>query len=132
MLKVFNSWIDRYFSDEEALLLFVFLVVALVVVLTLGAMLAPVFAGIVIAFLMQGMVAKLKDSGVGHNLAVTLVFVAFVGALAALLLVVIPQTWTQAVKLLEALPGMLHQGQEMLLLLPERYPELISAEHVIS
>ena len=132
MLKVLNGWVERYFSDEEALLLFVFLVVALVVVLTLGAMLAPVFAGIVIAFLMQGMVTKLKAAGVRHNLAVALVFVAFVGALAALLLVVIPSAWRQAVNLLNELPGMLQQGQELLMLLPQQYPDLVSAEQIRS
>ena len=132
MLKVLNSWIERYFSDEEALLLFVFLVAASIIVLTLGAMLAPVFAGIVIAFLMQGMVTKLKAGGMPHNLAVTLVFVAFVGALAALLLVVIPHSWQQAVTLLNELPRMLQQGQELLMLLPQQYPDLVSAEQIRS
>ncbi|WP_210394893.1 AI-2E family transporter [Motiliproteus sediminis] len=132
MFKVFNSWIERYFSDEEALLLFVFLIAALVIVLTLGAMLAPVFAGIVIAFLMQGLVTKCKRWGLGHNLAVTLVFLAFVGVLAALMLFVIPQIWRQAANLLNELPGMFHQGQELLLLLPQQYPDLISEGQVRS
>lgn len=54
MRKIFSKWIDRYFSDEEALLLFVLLAGSLVVILTLGQALAPVFAGIILAFLMQG------------------------------------------------------------------------------
>ncbi len=132
MLKVFSAWIERYFSDEEALLLFVFLAVALVVVLTLGGMLAPVFAGVILAFLMQGMVAKLKQLGMGHVLAVSIVFLGFVSAFMALLLVVIPETWRQLVNLLNELPRMLGQGQELLMLLPERYPELITPLQVRS
>lgn len=130
MLKVFGGWVERYFSDEEALLLVVLLVVSMVVVLTLGAMLAPVFAGMVIAFLMQGIVTQLKRWGIGHNLAVTLVFLAFIGALAALCLVVLPQIWKQAVNLFNELPRMLRQGQDLVMLLPERYPELVSASQL--
>ncbi|MCW9054166.1 MAG: AI-2E family transporter [Motiliproteus sp.] len=130
MLKVFGGWIERYFSDEEALLLFVFLVVALLIVLTLGQMLAPVFAGVIMAFLMQGMVAKLKQLGAGHNLSVSLVFLGFISAFMAVLLVVIPETWRQLVNLLDELPRYMSQGQELLMLLPERYPELISTDQV--
>ncbi len=130
MLKVFGSWIERYFSDEEALLLFVFLVVALIVVLTLGGMLAPVFAGMILAFLMQGMVAKLKQLGAGHTWSVSVVFVGFIGAFMALLLIVIPETWRQLVNLLNELPRYMGQGQELLMLLPERYPDLVSTEQV--
>tara|TARA_R110002094_G_scaffold1765_4_gene7526 strand:- start:2481 stop:3551 length:1071 start_codon:yes stop_codon:yes gene_type:complete len=130
MLKVVNSWIERYFSDEEALLLFVFLVASLVIILTLGSMLAPVFAGLIIAFLMQGLVFKFKAIGMPHTLAVTLVFIAFISAFMALLLIVIPQVWRQLASLLNELPRMLKQGQSLLMLLPEQYPELISAHHI--
>ena len=130
MLKVFGDWVERYFSDEEALLLFVFLVLALVVVLTLGGMLAPVFAGIILAFLMQGMVAKLKQLGMKHIGSVAVVFVGFVSAFMAILLIVIPESWRQLVNLLNELPRMMGQGQELLMLLPERYPDLITSTQV--
>ena len=51
MLNVLRGWIHRYFSDEEAVVLAVLLVTAFAVVLTLGDMLAPVLAGLVLAFL---------------------------------------------------------------------------------
>ena len=47
MHRIFSKWIDRYFSDEEAVLLFVLLGAALLVILTLGQMLTPVFAGLI-------------------------------------------------------------------------------------
>ena len=130
MFKVVNSWIDRYFSDEEALLLFVFLAASLVIILTLGSMLAPVFAGLIIAFLMQGLVQKCKNIGMSHNWAVTLVFIAFISAFMALLLIVIPNAWRQLASLLNELPRMVKQGQSLLMLLPEQYPDLISAHHI--
>lgn len=130
MFKVFNSWIDRYFSDEEAILLFVFLAVALVIILTMGGMLAPLIAGVILAFLMQGVVNKFKELGMGHVTAVTLVFIGFVGIVAAILVFVVPEAWRQLVNLLNELPRMLTQGQELLILLPERYPQLISTAQV--
>ena len=131
MLKVLNRWVERYFSDEEAILLFVFLAGALVIILTLGGMLAPVFAGLIIAFLMQGMVQSCQQRlGMSHNLAVVLVFIAFISAFMALLLIVIPHTWRQLASLLNELPGMLQKGQALLMLLPQKYPDLISASHI--
>ncbi|MEH6648415.1 MAG: AI-2E family transporter [Motiliproteus sp.] len=130
MLKVVSGWIERYFSDEEALLLFVFLAVALAIILTLGGTLAPVIAGLIIAFLMQGMVLKCQRLGMSHNPAVVLVFLAFISAFMALLLIVIPNVWRQLASLLNELPRMLREGQALLMLLPEQYPELISASTI--
>ena len=60
MFKVLRDWVQRYFSDEEAVVLAVFLVLGFTLVLTLGNMLAPVLAGLVLAFLMQGVVNFLE------------------------------------------------------------------------
>lgn len=131
MRKILNKWIERYFSDEEALLLFVLLAAALLIILTLGQTLAPVFAGIILAFLMQGGVNRLKAYRVPHLLAVILVFLAFIGLFAALLLIVIPHAWQQSVSLFNELPRIMLQIQDVLLLLPQRYPEYISESRVI-
>ena len=56
MFNVLRGWVQRYFSDEEAVVLAVLLFLAFTLVLTLGGMLAPVLAGLVLAFLMQGVV----------------------------------------------------------------------------
>jgi hypothetical protein len=50
MFKVLRDWMQRYFSDEEAVVLAVLLFLAFTAVLTLGGMLAPVLAGMVLAF----------------------------------------------------------------------------------
>ena len=55
MFNVLRGWVQRYFSDEEAVVLAVLLVLAFTAVLTLGGMLAPVLAGMVLAYLMQGL-----------------------------------------------------------------------------
>jgi len=130
MRNIFRKWIEQYFSDEEALLLALLLALALTVILTLGQPLGPVFAGIILAFLMQGPTDWLEQRGVPHLLSVTLVFLCFVGFLLGLLLFVMPLAWKQLVTLFNELPRMVGQVQALLLLLPEKYPEFISESQV--
>ena len=131
MFKVLRDWMQRYFSDEEAVVLAVLLVLAFTVVLTLGGMLAPVLAGLVLAFLMQGMVVHLERLRMPERAAVGVVFALFMGALAVFLLVLVPLLWHQLITLFNELPGMLAKWQSLLLLLPERYPHLVSDEQVL-
>jgi putative permease len=131
MFKVLRDWMQRYFSDEEAVVLAVLLVLAFTIVLTLGGMLAPVLAGLVLAFLMQGMVVQLERLRMPESGAVGVVFALFMGALALFLLVLVPLLWHQMITLFNELPGMLAKWQSLLLLLPERYPHLVSDEQVL-
>ncbi|PYC40022.1 AI-2E family transporter [Pseudomonas protegens] len=131
MFKVLRDWIQRYFSDEEAVVLAVLLFLAFTAVLTLGGMLAPVLAGMVLAYLMQGLVVSLERLRLPGGVAVGLVFALFMGLLLVFILVVVPLLWHQFVTLFNELPGMLAKWQSLLLLLPERYPHLVSDEQVL-
>ncbi|WP_226503268.1 AI-2E family transporter [Pseudomonas sp. MWU16-30317] len=131
MFKVAQDWIQRYFSDEEAVVLGVLLVLAFTAVLTLGGIMAPVLAGMVLSFLMHGLVMTLERLRVPSWLAVATVFALFIGALALFVLVLVPLLWHQLIALFNELPGMLGKWQSLLLLLPERYPHLVSDEQVL-
>ncbi|MGB0664129.1 MAG: AI-2E family transporter [Pontibacterium sp.] len=131
MRQIVSKWVDRYFSDEEAMLFFVLLMAALAVILWMGKPLAPVFAGVILAFLMQGGVNALKNRlGFSHIVSVTLVFLLFVGAVLALILIVLPQVWRQTVNLINEMPRIVAEVQQLALLLPEKYPTLVSPEQV--
>ncbi|MFM9382438.1 AI-2E family transporter [Pseudomonas sp. UV AK001] len=131
MFKVLRDWIQRYFSDEEAVVLAVLLILAFTAVLTLGGMLAPVLAGMVLAYLMQGLVVTLERLRMPGGAAVGLVFALFMGMLLLFIVVVLPLLWHQLITLFNELPGMLAKWQSLLLLLPERYPHLVSDEQVL-
>ncbi|WP_415759517.1 AI-2E family transporter [Pseudomonas sp. LT1P18] len=131
MFKVLRDWIQRYFSDEEAVVLAVLLFLAFTAVLTLGGMLAPVLAGMVLAYLMQGLVVTLERLRMPGGVAVGLVFALFMGLLLVFIVVVVPLLWHQLITLFNELPGMLAKWQSLLLLLPERYPHLVSDEQVL-
>ncbi|MCP8898759.1 AI-2E family transporter [Gilvimarinus xylanilyticus] len=130
MLKVFRGWIDRYFSDEEAVLLVVMIAASLIILLTMGTVLAPMIASVIIAFLMQGVVVRLRAWGAPHWLAVTLTSLLLMAILASVVLVLLPVIWQQSARLVTELPRMLGEWQEILLLLPQNYPNLLSEVQV--
>ena len=133
MLRILKNWSERYFSDEEAVYLLVVLLAAGLVILFFGGMLAPVLAAIVIAYLMQGLVAGLERRGMRRLLAVNLVFTLFLGLLVVTLVVLLPMVWRQTLLLVQdQLPHLLKNGETWLRQLPEHYPEVISMEQVNS
>lgn len=131
MLKVIKGWLHSYLSDQEAIVLLVILLVGFLVILTMGRMLAPALAALVFAFLLQGVVSWLEQRRVPHLLAVNLVFSGFLALLMLVILVVIPLVWEQVTHLLNATPGMVREGQALLVSLPDLYPGFVSEQQVM-
>ncbi len=130
MKKILDNWVSRYFGDEEAVLLALLLLVSLVAVLTMGHVLAPIVAALVLAFLLQGVVARLERWRVPHLVSVITVFVLFIGVLLAVMVFLIPLVGRQATNLVAEVPRMVSQWQQALLALPEQYPHLISEQQL--
>jgi putative permease len=130
MKRIFSKWIERYFSNEEALFLFVLMTTSLVIILMLGGPLAPVFAGLILAFLMEGGVNWLERKKLSHIVSVNVVFAAFFSTLLALVFIVIPLVWKQLSKLFNDLPSIFQQIQAGLLVLPEHYPGIVTEDQI--
>ncbi|WP_299236931.1 AI-2E family transporter [uncultured Halomonas sp.] len=127
---VLRGWVDRYLSDEEAVILLLVLVLGIAVVVFLGRMLAPFLTALVIAFLLQGAVSWLERRHVPHLLAVILVFLFFLGLLLAMALILMPLIWNQLVALVQETPRMFASGQQLLDDLQERYPQLVTPDQI--
>ena len=108
MLNIVRSWVDRYFSDEQAVVLSVLLIVGFAVVVMWGDILAPVIASLIIAFILQGPVNMLTQRSVPRVLAVSLVFGAFLSIIFALFFAVLPKVYTQFEALLNDFPRILN------------------------
>ncbi len=113
-LEVISGWINRHFSNEEAIYLVVLIVGVFSLLLTLGGVLAPVLIGLVLAFLLQGLVKKLISFHVPQTVAVYTAFLVFLGVTIALLLFLVPLVWQQLRALIVGLPGGIIQVQTML------------------
>ncbi|SDS70983.1 putative permease [Halopseudomonas xinjiangensis] len=130
MLRIFQNWIHRYFSDEEAVVLAVLLLLGFAIVISFGDRIAPLLTGLVLAYLLQGLVTRLRQWQVPHKLSVWIVFLLFLGALGALIGVIIPLVWKQMFTLFNELPRMFIEWRALLMHLPERYPTFVSEDQV--
>jgi putative permease len=130
-MNLISNWFRRNFSDPQVVILVVFLIIISAVIIVLGKMLAPVFASVVIAYLLQGPVAALERRKMPRLVAVLLIFLGFVVFLLLVLLGLLPLLWVQVEELFQQLPSMISWCQKELLRLPERYPTFISEQHVI-
>jgi putative permease len=127
-MNLIKEWFQRNFSDPQAVLLAVLLVIGTSVVLFMGKMLAPVLASIVIAYLLEGLVHVIQRRGMPRTRVVILVFLAFMAFILFLLFGVVPLLWGQAFDLIRELPNYLSRGQEALLQLPQHYPVISEAQ----
>ncbi len=130
MLEIFRKWYKRYLSEEESVLLLVLLTLSVVLLMTIGDILAPVLAAIVLAYLAQGLSGRLERLGLPTWLGVAVSYLVFVGAFFGFCLAILPLVWRQMLSLVGELPGMLSRGQEILSILPERYPQFFSEAQV--
>lgn len=127
-MDVIRQWFQRYFSDPQAVLLAVLLILGFGVVLTMGSMLAPVLASLVIAYLLEGIVHAMERRGAPRFRVVLLVFFAFMAFLLFLLVGVVPLLWGQTAELVRELPNYISRGQAALLRLPEHYAFISEAQ----
>jgi putative permease len=129
-MNLLTSWFRRTFADPQVVILGIVLVVGFVVVFGLGRMLAPVFASIVIAYLLEAAVVQLQRTGLPRLASVTLVFLLFLTSLFFLLFGLVPMLTRQLTQLVQQIPNYISQGQDLLLQLPQRYPQMVSEEQV--
>ncbi|MEJ2141144.1 MAG: AI-2E family transporter [Gammaproteobacteria bacterium] len=130
MLEVLKTWCRRYFSDPQAVILAFLLIAGFTIVLTMGNMLAPVLASIVIAYLLEGVVRYMEHFGCKRLLAVAVVTFLFVMFLFFLIFGMVPLLSIQITELIKELPNYLHKAQQVLLQLPQHY-SFISEKQVL-
>lgn len=132
LMKILSDWFERFFHDPQAVILTVVMVLGTSVVLVMGRDLAPVLASIVIAYLLEGIVQALQYRlRTPHLLAVVVVFVLFITFLFFVLFGLLPLASRQLTQLIQQLPTMIVQGQNLLLSLPAMYPDFITEVQVL-
>lgn len=130
MKDVIQEWYRRNFSDPQAVILALILLIGFAIVIYMGGILAPFLVGIVVAYLLEGLVTKLEARGIRRILVVLLVFGVFVLVMLVVVLGLVPLLLKQVTQLLKELPNMFAKGQELVLQLPQNYPNLVSETQV--
>lgn len=127
-MEIVRQWLRTFLGDRQIVILFFILVVCGAVVLSVGDLLAPVIAGVVIAFLLEGLVKILERFRCPRLLAVGIVFGLFMLFLAVLLLALVPLLASQITDLIDNVPWIISKAQEALRRLPKKYPILTQAQ----
>ncbi len=130
MIEMFRSWFQRYFSDPQLIILGAMLLVGFLTVYFLGSMLMPVFMGVIIAYLLEGIVQRLHSLRVPRKAAILIVFILFITCFVITVVGLFPLLSRQVVQFVQELPSMLSKGQKGLQALLEQYPDLISRAQI--
>lgn len=129
-MYLITDWFKRTFSDPQIIALLVILFGGFAVILFMGDMLAPVLASIVIAYLLEGLVAIGERRGLPRFPAVVVVYGMFLILVTLMVFGLLPLLSKQISQLANQLPQMIFTGQDALMALPERYPTIISVEQL--
>ena len=130
MLGQINKWLNKFLSDPQLVILGFIICLIFFLIFTLGKMLAPVFAGVVIAYLLEGIVVSLQRFKIPRFASVLIVFLIFMACLILLIVGLLPTLSRQFGQFLQQLPSIIASGQKELMLLPERYPDFISEDQL--
>ena len=129
-VDVLGGWVNRYFSRPDAIFLIAALLVVSLVLYTLAGALAPVLTGLVLAFLLQGLVGRLERLGSPRLLAITVAMIVLIGTVSTAVLLVVPLLWQQAADLLALAPTLIGMLRDGLSSLSEAFPEFITEEQI--
>lgn len=132
MLDVIKDWYNRNFTDPQAVILLLLLLFSLALILLLGDILAPVLVALVLAYLLEGVVATLVRFGVNRTLGVVFVLFLFISVSLIVIFGLLPILSKQVTDVVRALPDMVATGQEKLMRLPEIYPDVFTIEQIES
>jgi len=129
-MELLKNWFRRSFSDPQVVILGLFLIIGFAVIIYLGKWLAPMFASLVIAYLLEAIVHRLQKFNVPRSVAVAIVFLLFLAVLVFLLFGLVPIVTRQLTQLVQQFPNYIAQGQALLKQLPEHYPQLVSEQQI--
>ena len=129
-VDVLGGWVNRYFSRPDAIFLIAALLVLSLVLYTLAGALAPVLTGLILAFLLQGLVGRLERFGSPRLLAIIVAMIILIGTVSTAVLLVVPLLWQQAADLLALAPSLIGMLRDALSSLSEAFPEFITEEQI--
>lgn len=129
-LDFVRNFFQRFLPNSQVVALAISLIVGSLLIYSLSGLLMPVFASVVLAYLLEGLVAKIEARWMSRLAAVYVVFFAFLAMLGFILFVLVPVVSDQTVQLVQRIPEMVYSAQSQILRLPEMYPELISQARI--
>jgi len=130
MKQVLQRWLKQYFSEPQFVILVFMLLCCFLLIYFLGKMLMPVFISILIALLLDSLIEWLRKFNVRRTAGVYLIFILFLALFFDLLIILLPLISHQIGQFFQDLPSIVSRIKADLLLLPQRFPGVISESRI--
>ena len=126
-MTLIRDWYNAIAGNYQLAMLLILLVVGTAFVVFTAQMLAPFYAAITIAYVLQVASDGLQRRGISRRIAFVIVYGIFLAAL-FLLVGVVPMLIRQIAQFAGQFPQFVARAQELVNTLPEKYPTLITPE----
>lgn len=130
MFEIIQQWYRRHFTNPQTVIFAFILIVGAALIFVLNTHLMPILIAIIIAYLAEGLVAWMNRINLGRTIAASVVTTLMVTAIILVFFVLLPLLSKQVTELFREMPFMLSRGQQLLLQLPEQYPDYVSARQI--
>lgn len=130
MINIVRTWFEKHFSDPQVIILALFLIVGFVLVLYWGKILTPVLAGVIIAYVLEGLVKRIEHLGFPRFLSFLASYFVFLASVAFVLIGLIPLVFSQLTQLIKEFPKILQKVQQLVLSIPDQYPLLFADQEI--
>ena len=130
MASLVTQWFNKVFSNAQLVVLIVLLVAIVIVLNVASDILTPLIIALVLAYILDGAVDLLKQWNLSSTLALTAVYLLFIGIVLFILVVLLPLMTVEITDFLRDLPAIASRGQQLLLQLPQIYPEFIEERQI--
>ena len=129
-MNIVREWFTRHFSDPQVVALALILVSSIALVMIFGALLTPVLAAVVVAYLLDGPVQWLERVRLPRWAGAALVSTALLIGVVWVSFALLPLLTRQAGQILQEVPSLISSAQDWIAALPRRYPALITQDQI--
>lgn len=127
--RFLSDTFKRILPNSQAITLALILTIGFVLIFALSDILMPVFASVILAYLLEGIVDKVEKK-LPRLASVYIVFSGFMASLGLVLFVLMPMVSSQAVQLIQRIPEIIKLAQLEIMRLPELHPQFISESNI--
>ena len=125
-----RQWFENAFYNPQIVVLFFFLLLGAVIIGFASDILAPLMVGLVLAYLLDGLVEMLKRLNISHMLSVALIYILFISILLFVFVFMLPVMTLQIGDFLQDLPAIIERGRALLLQIPQTYPQFVEEQQI--
>ncbi len=130
MFDILQQWYHRHFTDPQTVIFAFILISGAALIFILNRHLMPILVAIIFAYLAEGLVVQMARINFGRSAAASVITAIMVASILLVFFVLLPLLSRQVSELFREMPAMLSKGQQLLLQLPEQYPDFVSAPQI--